>query len=99
VIGYEIHGIDGKLGEVRDFIVDDDTWNIRYLVVGMRSSAKLILVSPMWIEEVDWNEQTVQLDVSKEAFEASPAYDPTFPINREYEVRLYDYHGRPKYWS
>jgi len=31
--------------------------------------------------------------------EQSPKYDPSTPVNREYEVRMYDYYGRPVYWE
>jgi hypothetical protein len=27
-----------------------------------------------------------------------PQYDP-WRVNRQYEERLYDYYGRPKYWE
>jgi hypothetical protein len=26
-------------------------------------------------------------------------FDPAVPVNRAYELRLYDYYGRPKYWA
>lgn len=26
-------------------------------------------------------------------------FDPSAPINREYQVRLYDYYGRPRCWA
>jgi hypothetical protein len=29
----------------------------------------------------------------------SPEWNPSAPINREYEARLYDYYGRPVYWN
>jgi hypothetical protein len=38
------------------------------------------------------------VNVSKEQIENSPEYDPASPINREYEIRLYDFYGRPYYW-
>jgi hypothetical protein len=29
----------------------------------------------------------------------SPEFDPSAPVNRAYELRLYDCYGRPKYWT
>jgi hypothetical protein len=29
----------------------------------------------------------------------SPEYDPSGPIERDYETRLHDYYGQPSYWS
>jgi hypothetical protein len=40
----------------------------------------------------------VEVDLSRDSIENSPEYDPSAPINEEYEMRLYDFYGRPKYW-
>lgn len=36
--------------------------------------------------------------MSRTAIEGSPAYDPKKPVNRDFEGRLYDYYGLPRYW-
>jgi hypothetical protein len=101
VIGYAIHARDGQIGHVDDFVVEDEIWSIRYMVVDVRQwlSVKRVLVAPHWAEEVDWARRRVNLDLSKEVIENSPKFDPSAPVNRQYEVRLYDYYGRPHYWS
>src|SRR5690606_18783071 len=33
VTGYDIHASDGSIGHVQDFVFDDESWSIRYLVV------------------------------------------------------------------
>lgn len=33
VQGYRIHTSDGELGEIYDFILEDDNWKIQYLVL------------------------------------------------------------------
>ena len=84
-----------------DFIVEDDLWIIHYLVVdtGNWLPGKKVLVSPTWIEEVNWAERQVSLDLATDTIQNSPEFDPSVPVNREYEVRLYDYYGRPHYWA
>jgi hypothetical protein len=101
VIGYRIQATDGEMGHVDDFIVEDDIWILRYLVVGTGNwlPGKRVLVSPGWSKEVTWAGRRVSLDLSKDAVQDSPEFDPSVPVNREYEVRLYDYYGRPHYWS
>jgi len=37
VSGYHIQALDGEVGHVEDFIIDDETWSIRYLIVGTRN--------------------------------------------------------------
>lgn len=56
VIGYHIQALDGEIGHVEDFIVDDANWAIRYMVVDTRNwwPGKKVLVSPQWIKAVSW---------------------------------------------
>jgi hypothetical protein len=99
VTGYGIEALDGSFGHVEDFIIDDG-WGVRYLAVdtGNWLPGKKVLIAPQWIERVTWGERKVHIDLSREGIRQSPEYDPTVPVNREYETRLYDYYGRPKYW-
>jgi len=100
VVGYRIHGSDGDLGHVHDFIADDDTWAIRYLVVDTSRwwFGKSVLIGTTWIERIEWLDSKVYVSLSKQAIRKSPGWRPDQPVNREYEVRLYDYYGRPAYW-
>ena len=59
---------------------------------------KSVLVPPDWIEELSWAKSSVRVNVDRESIRHAPAFDPAAPVNREYEVRLYDYYGRPRYW-
>ena len=54
VSGHHIQAADGEIGHVDDFIVDDETWAIRYLIVDTRNwwPGKKVLISPKWIERV-----------------------------------------------
>jgi hypothetical protein len=101
VIGYYIHAQDGDIGHVEDFLVDDTTWVIHYMVVDTRNwlPGKNVLVSPHWIEQVDWNDSKVYVDLTQEAIENSPEYDPMAPVDRSYEEKLFEYYDRQRYWS
>ena len=100
VTGYHIHGTDDDIGHVQDFIVDDESWSIRYLVVDTSNLwfGKSVLVAPRWIDRISWQENNVYVNLPREVIRNSPEWKPEEPVNREYEVRLYDYYGRPAYW-
>jgi hypothetical protein len=100
VIGYRIQAHDGSIGHVEDFIVDDDVWLIRYVVIDTRNwlPGKKVMLSTQWIESIDWNKSEMVIDLPRGNIKNSPEYDPNTPVNREYEERLYDFYGRPKYW-
>jgi hypothetical protein len=101
VKGYRIHAADGQIGHVEDFVVSDEDWIIRYLVVDTRNwlPGRSVLMSPEWVQRISWENQEVYVDATKEAVKNCPEYDPSEPVNHEYEVRLYDYYGRPQYWA
>ncbi len=101
VAGYRVHGSDGEIGHVADFVVDDETWTIRYLVVDTSNwwFGKKVLVAPYWANKISWSERAVHMDLTLSAIKSSPEWNPEALVNREYEARLYDYYGRPVYWS
>ena len=100
VTGYAIRATDGAIGHVEDFILEDESWAVRYIVVNTRHwlSGNRVIVSPEWVEAIDWETRTVSLSLSRNEVKNGPPYDPGQPVNRQYEVHLYDYYGRPKYW-
>lgn len=99
--GYHVQATDGHIGHVEDFILEDDGWAVRYIVVDTRNwlRGKQVIIAPEWVEGIDVAGRTISLSLSREQVRDSPPYDPSQPVNREYEVHLYDYYGRPKYWA
>jgi uncharacterized protein YrrD len=77
ITGYHIVTTDGELGHLRDFIIDDETWHIEYLVIEMHSwlSGKKVLIARKHIKEVQWAGSKVLVDVTKFTLEISPAYE------------------------
>jgi len=53
--GYHIHANDGDIGHVEDYIIDDGSWLVRFMVVATGSwlSGRSVLISPHWIKSVD----------------------------------------------
>jgi hypothetical protein len=99
--GYHIQGSDGAIGHVEDFIVDDESWEIHYLVIDTSNwwIGKKVLVAPQWASSVSWAEKKVHVELSRQAIKESPEWNANAAINREYEKSLYDYYGRPVYWE
>ena len=101
VKGYQIKAQDGNIGYIEDFVVSTDVWTIRYLVVdtGKWLPGRKVLLSPFWIEQIEWAGSEAQVNLGKMAIKDSPAYDPDKLVQREYEEKLYNYYQRPKYWA
>ncbi len=100
VNGHHIQALDGEIGHVEDFIIDDETWAIRYLVVDTRNwwVGKHVLVSPKWIERVSWDESKVFVNLSRDIIKSSPEYTSE-SLSREYEAALHRHYKRPGYWD
>lgn len=101
VSGYHIQASDGEIGHVADFLIDDETWAIRYLVVDTRNfwPGKKVLISPEWIESVSWNESKVFVNLPGEAIKQAPEYTEEFMLTRDYETILHLHYDRKGYWA
>ena len=101
VIGYHIQARDGEIGHVADFIAEDESWIIRYMVVDTRNwlPGRKVLIAPRWIDSMDWCKARVHVGLDCARIESSPEFDPSEPVARPYEERLHNYYDRPKYWS
>jgi len=101
VIGHQVHAADGEVGHVEDFIIDDEPWAIRYLIIdtGNWWPGKRVLISPHWIERVSWEEKTVFVNLSRDAIKGAPEYTNKSLLVRGYEAALYRHYNRPAYWG
>lgn len=101
VSGYTIQATDSNIGHVDDFIVEERTWIIRYLVLDTSNwipGSKRVIVSPTWVDMVDWGRSSVVMKISSEQIKNSPEYDQSVQLTREYEKTIFDYYGFPYYW-
>jgi hypothetical protein len=101
VTRYDIQASDGSIGHVEDFLFDDQSWALRYLVIDTRNwwpGGKKVLVSTHWIDSIDWAAQSVQVSLTLEQVRNSPAFIDAAGVDRAFEQRLHDAHGRKGYW-
>jgi hypothetical protein len=101
VIGYHIRATDGEIGHVSGLLVDEQTWAVRYLVIDTSNwwLGHQVLISPEWIDEVRWDDQTVSIDLKRQTVKNAPPYDSTEELNRKLEIGLYRHYDRSGYWS
>ncbi len=99
VMGHHIQASDGEIGHAEDFIIDDENWAIRYLIVDTRNwwPGKRVLVSPQWIERVSWEASKVFVNLSRAAIQGSPEYKEGL-LTRDYEAQLHSHYQREGYW-
>lgn len=102
VSGYDIQATDASIGHVHDFLFDDESWAIRYLVIDTRNwwpGGKKVLIATHWIDRIDWADRTVFTPLTREQVRNGPEYDEAAAVDREYEQHLHDAYGREGYWG
>ena len=102
VRGYHVQASDDGIGHVEDFIFDEESWAIRYLVIDTRNwwpGGTRVLVATPWIDRIEWAERKVYTTLTRDAVKASPEYRESATVDREFEARLHDAHGRQGYWD
>jgi sporulation protein YlmC with PRC-barrel domain len=101
VVGYRIHAVNGEIGHVESLLVDEETWAVRYLVVNTSNwwQGQKVLIAPAWISGVRWFDESVTVDLSREAIKGAPVFESTAELNRKRETALYRHHGLPGYWT
>ena len=75
--GYHIQATDDSIGHVEDFLFDDETWSIRYLMADTRNwlPGKHVLVSPQRVRDVSWGDREFRVALTRRQIELSPEYD------------------------
>lgn len=92
VTGYKIHATDGEIGKVVDYIIDDNNWQIKHLVVetGSWLDSRKVMLSVAYIEEVNWDNSLVVVTISTEEVNNSPEFDIDKVLNETFERSPYD---------
>jgi hypothetical protein len=95
VTKYNIHAVDGNIGHIDDFLVQDDNWIIRYIIVDTKNwwPGEKVLISPRAMREINWEEKTFHLNVNRRKVKDSPTYDPTCTADGAYDEQFLKYFG------
>lgn len=90
VSGYHVQASDGAIGHIADYLFDDDTWTLRYLVIDTRNwlPGKRVVISSEWVERVSWNERKAYIGMSKQSIRDAPEYDRDLTIREPSELHV-----------
>jgi hypothetical protein len=101
LIGASMIATDGEIGRICNFLFDDRSWNIRYLVVdvGHWLARREVLISVSVIDQPDWKTKTLRARLTKEQLRNGPDVDSKKPVSRQQEIAMREYFGWPAYWD
>lgn len=96
IAGYTIHAADGEIGIVRDLILDDEDWLVRYVLLDTKPwwPGGDVLIDTGKVRELSWVDQAITVALTREEVRHSPPYDPSQPMNRELQRKRYHSHRR-----
>jgi hypothetical protein len=99
--GYAIEATDGTIGTVADFLIDDRTWAVRWLVVdsGGWLSHRRVLIHPTAIGAVDDSGRLVAVALTKAQVASSPDIAQDRPVSQQMEESLFDHYGWDPMWG
>ena len=99
--GFSVGATDGEIGEIKDVYFDDERWVVRYMVVdtGRWLSGRKVLISPISVRDVNWNDQVANVNLDQRQIRESPSIDTDKPVSRQHEIDYYNYYGYPSYWE
>lgn len=77
VTSYRLQATDGEAGKVKDILISDAKWVIRYLLAdaGQWIFPKPVLISPEWVDRISWDEKKVHLDLDRKGVQESPPHE------------------------
>ncbi|MFG6116356.1 PRC-barrel domain-containing protein [Halobacillus sp. MO56] len=96
-----VHGDNGKIGYIKDILIDDETWRIRYFIVDTSewSTNESVLISPDWLQSVDWVDNDFYIDLKLETIEDGPNYKKEQQVTEELEEEVYRKYRKEPYWK
>jgi sporulation protein YlmC with PRC-barrel domain len=91
---------DGEIGKVHNFLFDDDSWEIRYLVADTTRwlPGRKVLISSIEIGQPDAGTVKVPVELSRDQIKSSPDIDADKPVSRQEEIALHRHFGWSYYW-
>ena len=99
--GCAIAANDGRLGTVSDFLFDDASWLVRWLVVetGKWLSGRKVLLPPSVLGHLDPKGHEFSVELTMQQVKDSPDIDIDRPVSRQMEANIYDHDGWTPYWG
>jgi hypothetical protein len=99
-IGSPVEATDGEIGSVRNFLFDDQSWKVRYLVVDVGNWLKRrdVVLPITALDRPDRANRSCHVHLTKEQVRNSPDVDAEKSVSRQQEIAMRDYFGPLASW-
>lgn len=85
MLDYHIQATNGEIGRVQDFLFDEESWLVRYLVVELGSwgRGERVLVVPFALASSEWESKRLSVRLTLEQVRESPPIELDKPISMQ----------------
>lgn len=75
--GYHLHARDGEIGHVDDFLIGQESWRIRYLLVDTSNwiGGRSVIVSPELVEGIDKERNLLHVGAERKMIQEAPEFE------------------------
>lgn len=96
-----MNATDGETGRVRDFLFDDQSWRVSYLVLDMGNWLRRhdVVVPIAALDLPDWKSKTVRACLTRAQLRDCPGVDTRKPVSRQQELAMREYFGPLASWA
>ncbi len=97
LIGYSVQARNGSAGKLCDLIVQEENCDIPYLVIesGRILGGKKVLVSPQWVQTLQWGQSNLQIDLNRETIQNSPEFHPEDLLDEGFWSQVNEHYSAP----
>ena len=101
LIGWRMEATNGEVGKVDDLYFDDDSWEVRYLVLEMDRwlSGRKVLIAQEALIQIRDKEGIFRVNLTQDQIRHSPEIDTDKPVSRQQEIELYGHYAWKGYWE
>jgi hypothetical protein len=100
LMGASVLASDGEFGSVRDFLFDDRSWLIRYVMVEVGSWFKRreVVLPVAALESLNWKARKFNVRLTREQLCDSPDIGTEKSVSRQQEIAMEEYFGKMAFW-
>ena len=82
-LDYHIIAADGEIGRVHDYLFDDESWIIHYVVVetGLGSDSRKVLIIPFVVGFMEWEAKRLSVRLTGDEIRKSPPITFDLPVS------------------
>lgn len=100
MLGYKIAATDDRVGHLRDMLMDDYAWTVRYLGVDTAFilAGRDVLLGPDVVTGIDDDAKEVDVRINAEQVRNAPGLNTDMPLSRQLELDIAKHYNWQPYW-